>query len=105
MQIYETNSRLGYRQRAYLIKISEGAYLCIGTTMHVTEYYVGGMTYDMEDYEIQESKWDIKESELYGSFMLDYVMKALDDCRLTIVGADKPRDLDGLCWACSTTGR
>jgi hypothetical protein len=104
MTIYETNSALGWRQRAYLVKIADGAYLCVGISpfTETETYAVGCMQYDMEDYEISESSWVIEESELHGTFMFEYMKKALQEGRLNLDGANKPRDLEGLCWACST---
>jgi hypothetical protein len=102
MTVYETNSGLGWRQKAYLVKIAEGAYLCVGITPFTdTEMYiVGWVQYDMEDYEISESAWSIEGSDLHGTFMFEYVKKALQEGRLTVGGANKPRDLEALCWAC-----
>jgi hypothetical protein len=102
LKIYETNAGLGCNQLAYLLKVSEGAYLCIGISGNVptVNFEVGTMEYDLEDYYLASTTFTISKSPLHPSFMFDYVLKALNDNRLAMLGTDKPKDLEGLCWAC-----
>lgn len=74
MKVYQTNACLGYWQLAFIIKIKDNDYMCIGlqNVNNDTTYRVGDMVYELESYYVEPSKFKIEESELYGNFLFDH---------------------------------
>jgi hypothetical protein len=81
MKIYETNAALGYAQLAYLVQLDKTEnghnYLVIGgkNISSTDNYEIGSVVEDLEDYYIEESEYELKESPLYGSFLFDFFLK------------------------------
>lgn len=75
MQVYESDSALGYLQISYFLKIEDRRFLCIDSINNT--HYVEGSVYIFEDYEIQKSDRDIKKSPLYGTYLFGVVVDQL----------------------------
>lgn len=76
MKIYETNSGLGWNQIAYLIESSEG-YLVIdlsGVRDYDTHYVIGEIV-EMEEYELEESNYNINNSPLKGKYLFEFYLQ------------------------------
>lgn len=75
MQVFESDSALGYLQISYFLKIEERRFLCIESVNNT--HYVEGSVYIFEDYEIQKSDRDIEKSPLYGTYLFSIVVDML----------------------------
>ena len=76
VKVYQTNAALGYRQLAYLIKLKNNDYLCIGTLNVVDySYNVGDVVKDLEDYYLEQTDYKLEDSPLFGTFLFDYYIK------------------------------
>ena len=75
MKIYETNSGLGYRELAYLLKVEDG-YLCIGHS-NIKDgecgYRIGFITPDVEC--LEETNFELKDSPLYDTYLFQKLIK------------------------------
>jgi len=75
MKIYETNSGLGYKELAFLLKVDDG-YLCIGHS-HIEDgecgYKIGFIVENVDFIEI--SSFDIKDSPLYHTYLFQKLIK------------------------------
>jgi len=80
LKIYETNSGLGYLEKAYFIKVKEG-YLVIDT-LNISEdndmYIVGDIVSDFEDYELEESSYSMDTNPLKGNYFFEFFLKNFD---------------------------
>jgi hypothetical protein len=78
MKVFQTNAALGYRQLAFLIRLNESAngydYLCIGTqNIHNNDtYQIGKIVKDLEDFYLEDTIFQITDSELNGTYLFDY---------------------------------
>lgn len=83
MKIYQTDSGLGYKQYAYLIRLDKTKngynYLCIGT--HNVDgdegffkhgYRIGEIVEDIHGLYLEDTTFKITDSELYGTFLFDF---------------------------------
>lgn len=70
MQVYETNSGLGYNQYAYVIKVEEGLFV-VGS-LNNNLYVVGDFITDIEDIILYESIFTLEDSPLYGTYLFEY---------------------------------
>lgn len=76
--IYQTNSGLGYRQLAFLLKVEEG-YLCIDIQNMVdgeSGYTIGELVKGLSEGDLGESLYTIENSPLYNRYLFK---KLLDD--------------------------
>jgi hypothetical protein len=78
MKIFETNSGLGYGQYVYMIYIKNKTYLIVGhenlTNQELIDYEVG-LLIERDDYEVEQSLFDIKDSPLYNTFLFNYFLE------------------------------
>lgn len=82
MQIFESNSSLGYDELAYFINIKDNIYLCIGLSRGVKESFFGatfqiGETTQLDDHEINPSDYNIEDSPIYDTFLFKEFLKHL----------------------------
>lgn len=80
MQIFQTNSGLGYRQFAYLILIDKEKklYLCIDLVNVPSDddmYVIGKVTTDEGDLFADPSDYKIEESPLFNTFLFQHFIK------------------------------
>ena len=83
MKIYQTNAGLGYRQLAFLIRLDKTDngynYLCIGTkNVNTDTTYLVGAAIELEDIYIEDSTFQVSDSELNGTYLFDYWFKNYD---------------------------
>ena len=79
MKTFQTNAGLGYQQFAFLIRLDKTDngynYLCIGTkNVHTdtdTEYWTGAVV-ELEDIYIEDSTFQVSDSELNGTYLFNY---------------------------------
>ncbi len=78
MEIFETNSGLGYCQRVFMIHIKHKTYLIVGhenlTNQELVNYEVG-LLIEKDDYEIEQSLFDIEHSPLYNTFLFNFFLE------------------------------
>jgi len=79
-KVYETTAGLGYRQKAYVIKINYSlkdlcTVLCIGgeNLNDGDSFYIGQVS-DLEDFYMEESDFSIRQSPLYNEVFYDFLI-------------------------------
>ena len=79
MNIYKTNSALGYNQYAILIKVNENEYLVIdtiGICDCYSSYKIGScVTFEFEQEVEIDSNYKLENSSLYNSFLFNHFLK------------------------------
>ena len=81
MQVYSTNSGLGYRQIAYLIKVENGFLVTDTLGCYNTDSYIIGnhiKDEDSKDTYLEDTDYDINCSPLSGTFLFDHYIKILN---------------------------
>jgi len=80
MEIFQTNTALGYRQLAFLIRLDKNVngynYICIGTQNIGNDdiYQIGEIVEDLEDFYLEDTTFKITDSELNGTYLFDYLI-------------------------------
>ena len=74
LEIFETNSALGFNQLAYLLKTKE-AFLVIGTKNCTNDNYKIGELVNIDKNLIQKSNFKIENSPLRDYFLFKYFLK------------------------------
>ena len=80
IEIYQTNSGLGYNQFAYLLKVAQSQYLCIGVNFNNgdSEYQTGELVDNLDKtLFLDDTKYQLKDSPLYGTFLFDQYISNL----------------------------
>ena len=78
--VYITDGGLGYQEDAYLIRLDETEngynYLVIDRHVKRGDYYQIGSIVDLEDIYVEKvENYDLKKSELWGSFLFHFFLK------------------------------
>ncbi|MCL5796133.1 MAG: hypothetical protein M1579_01365 [Gammaproteobacteria bacterium] len=73
-RIYETDAALGYQEKAYLLFLEKDKYLVLDVVSSCDHSYKIGDTVDLERYTVEKSSYDIRKSDLYGTFLFDYFL-------------------------------
>jgi hypothetical protein len=78
--VYITDGGLGYKEYAYLIRLDETEngynYLVIDRYVKRGDDYKIGSVVDLEDIYVEKAEdYDLKKSELWGSFLFHFFLK------------------------------
>lgn len=73
-RIYETGAALGHEEKAYLLWIEDNKYLVLDVKASSCHSYHVGWTCHLDAYEVENSSYDIRKSDLYGTFLFDYFL-------------------------------
>lgn len=79
MNIFETNSGLGYKEKAFLLETKHG-FLCIGH-QNIEDgdcgYFIGEIVSDMTDVFLEKTNFNLKDSKLWNKFLFQTFLKEL----------------------------
>ncbi len=72
MQLYKTNSGIGYKEEAFFIKGFRDKYICVGGDFE-SDIYEIGEEYSLEEYEIElENKLKIENFAISKTYLFNF---------------------------------